>query len=297
MLNDLSALKTHSTFYQYADDLIAGFCVDSSMNVYDLLENDVKMLTDFYTNNHLNINYNKSTFMALGICPQGLKDVLIAKSIKECECLRYLGFLIDSELKMVTQVDKICAALASGINALRFLIQNLVNHALMKFFHAHIQANINYCSFALLRCRSIDIDRIQRLQSKALKVIFDLPDSYDNSDLFAKEAKNILCVIGLIYNNALVMIRKCVNCIDNSLPYIQQARSVRKKDLIICKASKKVLSDDLTHVGCKLYNELPMEIKSEKNMFLYKQMLKKFVVSRNCSLVKSGQFSNKSFFL
>ena len=77
----------------------------------------------------------------------------------------------------------------------------------------------------------------------------------------------------------------------------QKARSVRTKDLNLSSARKKVMLDDITYMGCKLYNELPIEIKSERNMFSYKVMLKKFILSRNGSLVKHGQFSNKSFFL
>jgi exonuclease III len=299
ILNDLSSLKTKATFYQYADDLIAVFPIEYNGNGIDLknLENDINLLTEFYANNHLKINYEKSNFIAIGTCSQELKVFLKDKLIHESESLKYLGFIIDSELKMINHVDKICISIAQGINALRFLKQNLVTKSLLKFFHAHIQSHISYCSFALLRCRSIDIERVQRLQSKALRLIFDLQDTYPSYDLFTKHAKDFLCVTGVIYYFALIMVRKCITCKDESLPLIQRARSTRRSDVILCNAKKKILADDITHVGCKLYNDLPIDIKSEKNIFLFKVKLKKFLLSRNESLIKLGQFSNKNFFL
>lgn len=299
MINDLSSLDTHSTLYKYADDLVAVFPLDPLNSDIDIvkLTNDILLLTEYYGNNHLQINYEKSQFIAIGTCVQIIKDFLTGKKILETACLKYLGFCIDSELKMPNQIDKICNSLAQGINALRFLKVNLSLPALMKFFHGHMQSHISYCAFALLRCRSIDIERIQRLQSKALKIIFDLPNTYPTFDLFTKDVKNVPCVVGLIYYSALIMVKKSVLCKDESLPTINCARSTRRKDLILCNAKKKVLSDDISHTGCKLYNELPTDIKSERNFFLYKVKLKKFIIRRNESLIKHGQFSNKSFFL
>lgn len=297
LINDLSSLNTYSTLYMYADDVVAVFPVDPANNPLDIqrLDNDIQLLKGYYENNHLKINCDKSQFIILGSCAQNIKDLLTGKQIKETSCLKYLGVLIDSDLKMLNQVDKICTSLAQGINALRFLKQNLTQQSLLKFFHGHLQSHISYCAFSLLRCRSIDIERIQRLQSKALKIILDLPDMHPTLDLFTKNAKQIMCVVGLIYYSALIMVKKCVLCKDESLPCINRARSTRRKDLILSIAKKKVMSDDITNIGCKLFNELPADIKSENNLLLFKLQLRKFILSRNVSLIKHGQFSNKSF--
>ena len=133
--------------------------------------------------------------------------------------------------------------------------------------------------------------------SKALRIIFNLPDLYSSYDLFVKEAKNILCVSGLIYYSALIMVKKSLLSSDQSLPTIQKLRSNRRNDLVLSNAKKKVKVNDITHTGCKLFNELPNAIKVTKNFVIYKIELKKFILSRNESLIKHGQFSNKSFFL
>ena len=247
--------------------------------------------------NQFKLNCDKSKYIVIGNIDRGMETVLEARSIMKCKELTYLGFVLDNELKMSGQIDKISKSIGRTINALRYLKDNLSNTALLKFFHAHIQSNINYCSFALLRCRQIDIERIQRLQSKALRIIFGLPDSYPSFELFTRVAKNILPVTGMIYMSALIMIKKCLQNIDNSLPKVSKLKSIRSRDLAICPAKKKILCDDITHIGTKLYNLLPQDIKDERNFFRFKKMLKNFLISRNESLIKSGQFTAKNFYI
>ena len=169
MINDLSSIGTYSTLYKYADDLIAVFPIRRKQEQSDIInmERDLKVITEYYEMNHLKVNCEKSKYLVIGANAEHLRNMLEDKSIQKCENLKYLGFIIDSELKMISQLDTICKSVAQGINALRFLKQNLSVSSLMHFFHGHIQSRIGYCSFALLRCRLIDIERLQRLQSKA----------------------------------------------------------------------------------------------------------------------------------
>lgn len=297
LINDLASLRTYSTFFRYADDLVAVFPVDPKNLQSDVehLTNDLKSITEYYQMNHLQINCTKSKFLIIGSDTPHLVNVLEHYSIEKTEELKYLGFLIDSDLKLIGQIDKICKSVAQGINALRFLRNNLSVESLLLFFHGHIQSQISYCSFALLRCRAIDIERLQRLQSKALRIIFNLPDLHPSSELFEKEAKEIMCVCGLIYYSALVMVKKSLFCTDSSLPVIRKLRSSRQYNLALSMANKKVKVNDITHIGCRLFNELPNDIKRESNLFLYKAQLKKFILSRNKSLIKHGQFTSKTF--
>jgi hypothetical protein len=300
MINDISELKMNSKLIKYADDIIMILTIDKNnpqLNINNL-QSDLDTIMNYYAMNLLKVNLTKSKYMMMGRNKHvEMNDLLKENAIIKCNELTYLGCLIDAELKFVDQVDKIAKSIGSAVNALRYLKTVMSQDALIKFFHAHIQSHINFAGFTLLHCRSIDIERLQRLQNKALKIIFNLPEMHSTAELFKKEAKNILPVAGLIYNSAIIMVRKCSTSNDGSLPKISRLRSLRTKDLKLAVAKKKVLKDDLTHTGGKLYNQLPNDIKSENNFFLFKKDVKQFLLSRNESLVKSGQFSSKSFFI
>lgn len=298
-INDLSSLTTYSTLYKYADDLVVLFPFEASQVSLNSsrLSDDLSKILDFYEMNGLEVNCSKSKFMTFGSKSECLEEMLIRSLMEQCNEMTYLGFIIDSELKLISQIDKICGSMASGINAIRFLRHSLTQQALLKFFHAHIQSHIHYCAFSLLRCRSIDIDRIQRLQSKALRLIFGLPDTYPSQQLFTNEAKKILPVTGIIYFSALTMIKKSLLSKDGSLPSVNRLRSPRSNDLQIGKARKRIMSGDITHTGCKLFNQIPSHINLEPSLSIFKQYLKMFILSRNESLIKKTQFAAKNFFI
>lgn len=298
MINDLSLIPLNSTLYKYADDLCVVHEIDhsqgSQINMNGLI-NDINAILNYYESNCLEINCSKSKYMILGKPVDSMNDYLQSKNIEQCSTITYLGVYLDDELKMASQVDNICSSLAQSINALRFLKRNLSSDALIKFFHAHIQSKISYCGFVLLRARSIDIERIQRLQSKALKLVFDLPNDYPTYQLFTEKAPKVLPVTGLVYYSAITMVHKSYTCTDGSLPQIQKLRTNRRCELLIGAAKKKIMQNDIGHDGVKLFNQLPDSVKSELNAYLFKEQLKKHLLSRNESLIKSGQFAAKNF--
>lgn len=54
------------------------------------------------------------------------------------------------------------------------------------------------------------------------------------------------------------------------------------------------MTDDVTHSGGKLFNQLPDNIKSELNFDLFKILLKRYLLESNSSLIKNGQFSTRN---
>jgi hypothetical protein len=300
LINDISSLDMNSKLFKYADDLIMISELDKNKlrhNMNSVL-NDIRMIMDYYDMNLLKVNLEKSKYMIVGnYAHEELETSLKDFRIIKCHEITYLGFVIDADFKFTAQVDKITRSIGSAVNAIRYLASFLSRDALIRFFHAHIQSHIYYAAFALMRCRSIDVERIQRLQSKALKLIFDLPDLYPTNKLFNKEAKKILPVTGLIFNSLILMTKKCVTNNDGSLPSIKRLRSARRSDLMLAVAKKKILKDDLTHAGCKLFNQLPEYIKAEKHFYPFKMEVRKFLYSRMNSLTKPTQFSTRNFYI
>lgn len=298
MICDISELKTNATLYKYADDLIMILPLSHNPSENTIkLEHDLSIIGEYYEMNQLKINLTKSKCMIVGKCDEVIEKSLQKHCIEKCTDLKYLGVIFDSEMKLIKHVDEIAKSVTAGINALRFLKTHLSLDSLLKFFYAHIQSHISYCSFILLRCRASDIERLQRLQNKCLKIIHGLPELYSTNELFNKEAKQILPVCGLIYYSALIMIKKSILTDDGSLPLIKRLGSTRKYNLILEKAKKKIMIKDITHTGIKLFNQLPEDIKRENNLNVFKRKAKDLLLSRNASLIKDTQFMAHNLFL
>ncbi|KAG5667710.1 hypothetical protein PVAND_015681 [Polypedilum vanderplanki] len=305
LINDLRDITSHSKLFKYADDVIMALPLsnhlekDAKVNVKMLL-NDINSLAEFYSNNDLNINRSKSKALIIGnILDHELIHYLNENDIENCEKIKYLGLLIDCKLKFLPQVENIARSMTQGIAALRHMSDNTNIRNMIIFYHAHIQSHLMFCTFILLRCRSIDINRLQTIQNSALKIIFKLPRLYHTQDLFSEHAtKNkILSVIGCIYYSAIMMVKKSLNSTDKSLPHIRKGSSTRNNNVILSIAKTKILQDDITSSGCILYNQLPSELKTISNVFAFKTELKSFLLARTKSLLKHSQFNERNFFL
>ena len=92
------------------------------------------------------------------------------------------------------------------------------------------------------------------------------------------------------------MARKSTVFKNGSLPkiQIQNSRSKRHLNLVSAMAKKKILIDDVTHSGVLLFNQLPQNVKSDLKSPIFKQHVKKYLLERNESLIKPGQFTSRN---
>jgi retron-type reverse transcriptase len=303
MINDLQSLQTYAFMTKFADDLLLVLELEKierneSVNSLKLVH-DLSLLENYYKMNDLSLNCMKSRYLIIGgVSDMEIEAVLDGREIQKCDNLKYLGIDIDASFRLESHVDKLARNLVIGINALKHLKRELNLNALMNFYNAHFNSHISYYSFVLLRAKSTDIDRLQILQNKAIKIIYGLPFRFPTTDLYTRVTENVLTVIGIIYLSTIVMVWKCIKSDDLSLPPVTRLRNIaRNKNLVLPKVSKKDLRRDITHSGCKLYNQLPNDIKDTSCFKEFKVKVRKFILLRTESLLREEQFAELNFHL
>lgn len=170
LVYDMSCLKTNSTLIKYADDLAL---VHSANNVEMLrieIMSDIQKVTDYYTNNGLEVNFNKTvaTFFSNKHNYQPIESELFRYNIGIADEFVYLGVKIDRNLSMVgfgnDKADKIILSTRAMMTVRRYLPTS----TLLNFYNAYISSHLMYCSFALSRLKTDQIKRLQTLQNRAL---------------------------------------------------------------------------------------------------------------------------------
>jgi hypothetical protein len=155
----LRNITKHSTQIKFADDLLSimpleATTKDASINL-SRISHDLGALIEYFANNDILLNCGKSSALIVG----KNEDVLLRRFINDSglallDTLPYLGFFIDADLKMKSQVSIIAKHMGHGILALRHLAENTSIRNMIQFYHGHFQSYLLYSSFALLRCRS-----------------------------------------------------------------------------------------------------------------------------------------------
>ena len=146
----------------------------------DALENDTKILTQWFSNNYLKLNASKCHLLI----SNHEKDVTInvGEEIIECETsVTLLGITLDSKLNFNEHVSNICRKASQKIHALARISNYMCQNKLRILMKAFIESQFGYCPLTwMFHSRKLN-NRINRLHERALRLV------YKNSNLTFEE--------------------------------------------------------------------------------------------------------------
>lgn len=138
----------------------------------------------------------------------------------------------------------------------------------------------------LISCNNTDIDRLQIIQNRAMRII--LKCDRDASRIWMMEQLNWMSIAQKIKYNILIMIYKIRNglapeylrdfIIETGQVHGRETRNNRELRLPKYKTEKRKKS--IFYEGIKMFNELPKETKQATNLCKFKRLCKDFIKSR-----------------
>ena len=149
-----------------------------------MLQGKAEEAIDWFSNNAMAANPDK--FQAILLAPSKgetlIKPINIKGSIiTTAHSVNILGIEIDDKLKFNTHINSICRKAARQLNVLRRLSSLLDQESRMAIFRAFIVSNFNYCPLVWHFCGKRNTSKIEKLQERALRFVFnDFTSSYEN---------------------------------------------------------------------------------------------------------------------
>ena len=298
MLYDLKFVQTVSKIIKYADDIVMVFTCDKDSNFVESIINDVNKIKSYYTSNGLSINLSKSKYMKFGSSStRELDDFMSANGIENVEELRYLGITLDNKLKLDGHANGLVSKLSQSVNAMSILKHYLPKDSLLQFYNAFVGSHIFYSGFLLCRMSCDDLNRLQRIQNKTLKIAYNLETRYPTIDLYTKVATNVLPVTGIACLNLLLLVKKQLmskNEMNEDFCEIQEGR--RKFQLKFGRYNKRVLARDFSCLGPAIYNQLPLKIREIKSYYAFKNKLKTYLFEHKQIFLRGNQLDINNLF-
>jgi hypothetical protein len=248
-------------------------------------------LFDYYSQNNFTINREKSFFMCFGKSGmEDIKSMLYSAGFKNETNLTYLGVQIDDKLKMNLHVDEIVRKIIQANGELYHMKDKLPVSALMKFYFGHIHSHLMFCSFVLNRCSCADINRLQTLQNRALKLVFRLPLMTPTTEVFKTFAKNVLPVRGIILLSSIIMVKKnLLNNLPDGLP-MERITSSRHYLLKSRRFNSQVMKNDICCAGVNFFNNLPLDIKKINQLGQFKSAVRSFLLDHSDNILTNNNF-------
>ena len=278
----------------FADDTILYVDGLSVSEVESKMQECVTDASNWFTSNKLLLNTSKSNVMMINPCKRNKEKLkckihINANEIENIDNALYLGLSIDDNISWSEQIDKMCKLLGMKIASLKRARKWGNKEILKQIYQYTIQPVIDYGITIWSDTTSSNLQKIQRLQNHCARVILNNFDfkTYRGIDL-VKSLKWMNVKERIDYFLCLTMF-KCLN--DKAPHYMQNevtfvsdinthVRTKRRYDIHLPPFTTNKKERSVYIRGAKVWNILPYEIKSLKNLETLKGNTKCFMTSK-----------------
>jgi hypothetical protein len=172
----------YGTLYNYADDNTLSYVNDNNEKLIDILEQESSVLIDWFTFNCMQANPDKFQAIAVGNKTHAKTPVFKIESAEiTCdEVVKLLGIDIDYQLNSNYHIKNICRKASQQLNVLKRIGCFLSKLNKLTIFHTFILSNFNFCPLAWHFCNKSNISKLEKIQARALRFIYeDYESTYD----------------------------------------------------------------------------------------------------------------------
>ena len=296
-LSDIAA-KHNLNIQSYADD--TQVYISSSPNPKDLkskiyiLEECIKEIRTFFLTHQLKLNDSKTELLIIGTHQQlskidiGNTFIEIGNSkIKPSSNIKNLGIIFDQTFTLDSHIKNLNQKCYYQLIKLQQLKKCIDRSTLEMVIHSFISSKIDYCNILFHNLPKYQIKKVQRIQNSAARLLTDT-SKYSHITPIFKEL-HWLPVESRIRYKVILTTFKCLhdlapyylsNTLIKSNNSVRSLRSNTFNNLTKPKTKNKLGERSFHYSAPDLWNELPLFLKNESSLNIFKSKLKTFLFNK-----------------
>ena len=272
--NDFFYFIEKVNVHSFADDNTRSMFEETIQNLIALLETESNTAIEWFQNNKMMVNPGK--FQAIIIdkkkkCHTNETLKIGDKIIKASSSVKLLGVQIDDQLNFKLHISNICRSAANQLNALIRLKCFLAFAEKKTLINSYFYSNFNYCPLVWMFSSAKSLSKVESLQKRALRFLYDNYDpSYESLlKLAGKSTMNVtrlrsLCIeifktlnnISPVFMNEIFELRKTKRAVRNQC----------KLNLEVPIINQVTFGDKIRYLRPKIWNLLPFHKKSSESL-------------------------------
>ena len=284
----------------------------SQQNAIKCMESCLADIKTWMLSFKLKMNDSKTEFLVIGSRQQLAKvncnSIKVGDSmVQAVDNVRDLGAYLDKNMSMVTHINTKCRTACMHLYNLRRIRKYLSREATETLVHSLIFSHIDYCNALLHGIPKYQLEKLQRIQNMAAKLIFQQPKFSHVSPLLIQlhwlpvEYRIVFKLLLLTFKGVHKLApsyicdmfavksinypcRSSTSIDDISYSNGEVDGDIRKTQVIhlnVPKTSRVTFqSRSLEVAGPKLWNDLPIQLRQESDVDNFKKMLKTLLFKR-----------------
>ena len=202
-------------------------------------------------------------------------------TIDQVNEFKFLGIIIDSQLKFNKHIKKLTTTLRTNLNCFRMTRHHIPVKAALLFFHAMILSHLSYCITVWSQASQTSIKPILSLYKQALKILDQKPIRWHHCLIVKKY--NLLSFENFMKLSSLKLIFKCANNLAPAVlcPFVTKisTRRVATRGAVNgnCIAAVRKTSfgqSSFSVIGTQMWNNLQTIIKTQAEFKTFNRQLK-----------------------
>ena len=273
-INDLPNCLSYTSANMFADDTNI---TTKGLNVEEIqtrLNYDLEHIHQWLLANKLTLNKDKTEYMIIG-SRQRLSNIEIdptielgESKIKRVKHSKTLGIIIDDQLLWKKQVETTVSKVSKGIGMLRRIKSCVPKRTLIKVYNAIILPHFDYCSLVWSNCSEYLLDKLQKRQNRAARIITGRPYDIPTKEIFRelnwqslpdRWEKNKLMFMHKVKSNDLPASMNNLFQIANNTNYDLRSNG---NDFLLQKPKTNYMKKSITYNGAIAWNKLPNNVKA-----------------------------------
>ena len=287
-INDLCNVTRFAKMVLFADDTNIFLDGDDVNSVCERLNSELEMMHAWFNVNKLSLNTSKTNFMVFGGNKQLLTTRIVINKIDidRVKYTKFLGVFMDEKLTWHMHIDKTKSKLARCIGIICKGKEYLNCDALLSLYKTLFMPHLIYCVEVWGNTYPTKLKPLYSLQSKAVRIIFNLRIFDSTTELFHKlgllklyeivEAKTCTVMYKAAHNLLPVNIQCFFKQAGDHVPYV--TRQNRKFQISYTRTSLKAMC--LSVCGPKIWNKLPKTVTSAHSIGNFKIEHKKLLLTK-----------------
>ena len=285
-INDLNSVSAKLKTIMFADDTNLFTTGNTIDEVEDCLNNELSLVNLWFQANLLSLNVSKTTFMIFGRKNLSANIMIDNVSLQKQNESKFLGVILSADLKWHKHTEIIINKASKNIGIISKIRHLLPENLTRTLYLTLVDPYISYCNIVWSAPNTTgQLDKILKLQKKYCRLITFSDFRAHSRPLFQR--LSILSVNNKYKFQLLLHIYKIEhNLIQNkySLGLFTKNSSIHthntrhRDNLHIPKCYTSLRQRTIIFQGPKLWNLLPIDIKSSPSLNVFKRKLMKFLL-------------------
>ena len=245
-------------------------------DIQEHLNTDLEKVHRWLLANKLTLHKEKTEYMIIGSRQRLVEsntDLTITMGGANIERVKHTktsGIVVDEYLSWKNQISNIIAKVTKGIVMLRRMKVFVLRSTLITIYNLLILPHFDYCSFVWDNCSKYLLDKLQKMQNRAARVITGRPYDINSSTVLReldwqplanRTEQNKAEFMCIIRNKELSECMANLFNVTNNTNYNLRSNRV---DFALPKPNTNFMKKSISYSDAKLWNNLPKNVKEKQ---------------------------------